>query len=274
VAKAAAPLLLALLVAAGCSGRSAAIRVVVKVSWAPPAHLRAESFTLRCGPPGGTLPDARRVCRDIAAHPRAMLAPPPARSTCGGRVLGPNLTVTVQRAGTTRELGGQPFCEWPGGTALGVYWAAGRRQSRLLRLAEARLRCDEDRRLLARPTPWASVFACTHGFWTAHDERLIRTAEGVPALRALDPRRLFPPEVGVEPCRIAVGGPSMRVILGKCGVAVRNAWSRPTVTFVEALGPSAAAGGRSFRHRWVVRIASGRPLLVAQSRNVVPQLRR
>ena len=261
-----------LLAAAGCGGRTAAIRVDVKVSWAPPAHLRAETFTLRCAPPGGTLPYAKRVCGDIAAHPRAMLDPPPARSVCGGRVVGPNLTVTVRRGGKTWQLAGQPFCDWPGGTALGIYWTASRHQTDLLRLAEPRLRCDEAPLLLAHPTPWASVFACTHGFWTTHDERLIRVAERIPALRALDPRHLFPHDVGVEPCRIAVGGPTTRVVAGKCGVAVRKAWSTPTVTFVEAIAPSVTSGGRSYRHRWLVRIVDGRPRLVSQSRNAVAQL--
>lgn len=270
--RAAVPVLLVLLAATGCGGRSAAIRVDVRVSWAPPAHLRAESFTLRCAPPGGTLPDAKRICGDIAAHPRAMLDPPSARSTCLGRAVGPNLTVTARRGGRTWRRAGQPFCDWPGGTALGIYWAASQHQTRLLHLAEARLRCDDDPLLLARPTPWASAFGCTHGFWTPHDERLIRVAERVRELRILAPRRLFPHDVGVEPCRITVGGPTTRVVAGKCGVAVRKAWSTPTVTFVESIGRSSTAGGAPYRHRWVVRIVRGTPRLVAQSRNAVLQL--
>lgn len=270
--RAAGPVLLLLLVAAGCGGRSAAIRVDVKVSWAPPAYRRVESYTLRCSPAGGTLPYAKRVCRDVAAHPRAMLDPPPARSACGKPVSGPNLTVSARRDGRSRALAGQPFCDWPGGTALGVYWAATQHDPRMLRLAESRLRCEDDPRLLARPTPNASVFACTHGFWTPHDERLIRLAERVRELRILGPRRLFPHDVGVEPCRIAVGGPTTRVVDGRCGVAVRRAWSEPVVSFVESIASSAASGGRGYRHRWVVRIVRGRPRLVSQSRNAVVQL--
>lgn len=257
------------LLAGGCGGRGSAVRVDVAIGWPAVAHRRAESFTLRCQPTGGTLPFAARLCRDIAAHAQAMLRPLPSRSQCGGLANGPTVTVSTRAGGKSATFSGQPGCGWPGGTPLAIYWAATRRDLRSLTLMEPRLRCDDDPRLLARPTPSVAVAACTHGFWTARNEGLIRLAETIPDLRVLRPRQLFPRDVGVFPCRIVVGGPTTKVASGECGVAVRNAWSTPTVSFVEALrGPA----GELFRHRWVVRIADGRPRLVAQSRNAVPQL--
>lgn len=254
---------------AGCGGgHGSAIRVDVKVGWAPMVHRHNESFTLRCEPSGGTLPYAARICRDIAAHPRAMLRAAPARSVCGGMVAGPNLTVIAHRGRSMSTLTGQPFCDWPGGIPLGVYWAASQHDTRTLGMAESRLRCDDDPLLLARPTPNQSVFACTHGFWTPHNERLIRIAERVWPLRVLQPRRLFPRDVGVLPCQITVSGPSTREVAGHCGVIVRNAWLTPTVSFVEAWPGLSTARSR---HRWVVRISNGKPRLVAQSGGAVPQ---
>lgn len=45
-------------------------------------------FTLRCDPPGGTLPDARRVCARLSAAPPAVLLAPKAYE-CPGTALSP-----------------------------------------------------------------------------------------------------------------------------------------------------------------------------------------
>lgn len=256
------------LLGSGCGGHGAAVRLDVKIVWGSATQRRTESFTLRCQPTGGTLPDAASLCRDIAAHRQAMLRPLPPRSVCGGSVYGPYLTVSTSSGGQTSTFQGQPYCGWPGGTPLAVYWAASQHNQQALNRAEPMLRCEDDPRLLARPTPWTSVVACTHGFWTARNEHWIRVAETLPDLRPLHPRQLFPHDVGVLPCRIIVGGPTTKIGAGQCGVAVRHVWSTPTVSFVEEL----PLPGRSpFRHRWVVRISGGRPHLVWQSHNAVPQ---
>lgn len=257
------------LVGSGCGGHRAAVIVDIKVVKGSATHRLTKSFTLRCQPTGGTLPEAARICRDIAAHRQAMLRPLPPRSVCGGSVYGPYLTVSTRADGQTSKFTGQPYCGWPGGTPLAVYWAASQHDQQALRRAEPMLRCEDDPRLLARPTPWPSVVACTHGFWTARNEGLIRLAETIPELRPLKPRQLFPHDVGVFPCRIVVGGPTTKIAPGQCGVAVRNVWSRPTVSFVEAIR---VPGAKPYRHRWVVQVTGGRPRLVSQSRNAVVQL--
>ena len=62
---------------------------------------------------------------------------------------------------------------------------------------EPRLRCDSDATLLARPTPWASVTACVRGLWTPRTARLIRLAERVPPIGALQPLRKLAQHVGL-----------------------------------------------------------------------------
>jgi hypothetical protein len=48
------------------------------------ASLKDERYTLRCHPMGGDMPNRVRLCAMIASHPRAMLRPARARSTCLG----------------------------------------------------------------------------------------------------------------------------------------------------------------------------------------------
>jgi hypothetical protein len=48
----------------------------------------AAVFTLRCGPPGGTVPDARLVCARLSAAPQAVLLAPKAYE-CPGTALSP-----------------------------------------------------------------------------------------------------------------------------------------------------------------------------------------
>jgi hypothetical protein len=228
---------------------------------------RGPTFSLRCDPAGGTLPFAPRVCRDIAAHPQAMLAPTRARSLCVGGPNMPGLTVTLDGHAS---LNGSPFCNWPGGTALGIYWAASRHDAAMLARVEPRLRCDDDPALLVKPTPWASVAACVHGRWTPRTERLIRIAGRVPALDGFFPARLFPVDIGARRCTIPTGGLAMRRLRGTCGVNVTRVWGTPTVAFVERW-PTATG---SARHMWRVIVRRGRPTLADESGPTPPQRRR
>ena len=116
--------------------------------------------------------------------------------------------------------------------------------------------------LLAKPTPWASVTACTHGLWTPASERDIRKAEG--ALSSLSPSTLFPRDIGATRCRIPAGGPAPRTLEGVCGVRLTGPPSAKLVHFVETWPP----GGAAHRHTWTV---SGSKL-VSQRGAVPPQL--
>ena len=105
-----------------------------------------EHYTLRCDPPGGSLPFAPRLCAEIHRHPVAMLDPGKARSTCLG-TLRMGVSVSVRVAGTTQRrsvFGGQPFCDWPGGVALAIYYAAAEHDLRTVDRAARRLGCAED----------------------------------------------------------------------------------------------------------------------------------
>src|SRR5438132_10597237 len=97
-----------------------------------PARQHTRSFSLVCAPPGGTLPLAARVCRDIRLHPRAMLSPPRRGWVCSGSTWSPELTVVAFAEGKKTTLSGLPFCNWPGGTALGLYWGAARKDERMV----------------------------------------------------------------------------------------------------------------------------------------------
>jgi hypothetical protein len=68
----------AVLVACGGAG-DAGVGVQVDVQ----LGREAQSFTLRCDPPGGTVPNPAGACAELSANP-AMLAPPPAYATCAG----------------------------------------------------------------------------------------------------------------------------------------------------------------------------------------------
>jgi hypothetical protein len=151
----------ALLLLTACGGRQrAAIHLDIRIASGLGAQHHVASFVLDCGPAGGTLPYARRICADVAAHRQAMLQPIRARSVCLGAVGGPVVTVIVSDRGRTSRFEGEPFCAWPGGTPLGLIWAASRRDTKTLATAEARLRCDVDPVLLVRPTKWSRVRAC------------------------------------------------------------------------------------------------------------------
>lgn len=236
-------------VAAGCGGGGgtrSAITVDVRLTTftAPKMTRRVRAFTVACQPVSGTLPFAARICRDIVRHPQAMLDPPAARWTCIGGPFMPELTVTATRNGTTTSFEGSPGCDWPAGTALAVYFDAVERDLHGLALMEPRLRCGEDPVLLARPTPDASAVACVRGLWTPRTERLIRTAERLPAIAALG-RSLFPTEIGAEPCAIPAGGPyRQKPLNGLCEVTVKRVWSTPIVTFVESWPRTATARSR------------------------------
>jgi len=165
------------------------------------------------------------------------------------------------------RFGGAPFCDWPGGTALGIYWEATQRDEKLLDRFAPRLRCDEDPVLLARPTPFASVVACVHGLWTPRSERLILLAERVPKIAALRPRVLFPSDLGARRC--AIPGPFAQKFHGLCGVYLKRVWSKPVVTFVETWP---RRDHRTARHRWRVIVRNGRGSVVSETGPVPPQL--
>jgi hypothetical protein len=233
-----------------------------------PAQAETQSFSLTCNPLGGTLPFAATVCRDIWLHPLAMLHPSRRHSVCLGSPWSPELTVRGSAEGKQITLSGIPFCEWPGGTALGLYWSATQKNQQTIASAESRLRCDEDPVLLAQPTPLASVNACVHGHWTPRSERLIRAAEQAPAIARLRPRRLFPHDIGARRCTIPVRGRSRRTYAGLCGVYLKHVWSGPTVTLMEAW-PRATHGMN--RHLWRFVIRDGRAVLVHQGGPKPPQ---
>lgn len=253
--------------AGGCGGggSQAAIRVRVTVQsyvFGKERSPRREtrSYSLSCGPVGGTLPYAARICRDISRHPQPLLDPLPARYGCSG---GPDMavvTVIARANGHTTTFSGNPDCTWPGGVGLAVYFDAAGREVRYLAPTEERLRCDDDPALLVTPTPAVSVFACTHDLWTPRTAQLIRIAKHSPAVQSLGPR-LFPDQIGNPQCTIHGGGPAPGVVFhGVCEVTVEKVWSTPTVTFVE----SWKIGGRRLKAGYRVVIRGRRVLSTAQ----------
>jgi len=232
---------------------------------------RTQAFTLVCEPTSGTLPLAASVCDDIRRYPGPMLDPGRPHWVCTGYVFGPALMVVAKANGATTRFGGEPFCDWPGGTALGVYYEAATRDVRVLAKIEPRLRCDEAPVLHESS---ANITACTHGLWTARSERLIREAERVPEIAGLVPERLFPSDIGAEDCTIPAGGPppdSERH--GRCQITLKNTGSVPTVDFVEDWPLRAGGNGsRAARHIWRVLITKSGATLLSQSGPVPPQL--
>jgi hypothetical protein len=199
-----------------------------------------------------------------------MLAPARSRSVCSGGPWMPQVSVRAVLNGRVSTFSGSPFCDWPVGTPLGIYWAAAEGNTRALDRVEPRLRCDDDPALLAMPTPWASVEACLHDLWTPRVERLIRLAEQTPQIAALQPARLFPRDIGARRCAIGAGGPSPgRKLHGTCGVSIKHApGQQPVVTFVETW----AVGRRIWHHTWHIRLTDGRSELTRQTGAVPPQL--
>jgi hypothetical protein len=259
-----------LLVGFGSTGRAAeGVSVNIRLTTYAGNVRHMQSFSLACHPTGGNLPLSSRVCRDISLHPKAMLNPPKPRWTCSGPAGSPTLTVTTSSRGATHTFSGEPGCEWPVGPTLEAYWAAIQRDEKELGRVEPTLRCEEDRALLARPTPLASAVACVHGLWTPRSEALIRLAEKTPVLAGLEPSHLFPRNIGVVSCTIHAGGfvPG-RTLSGLCGVTMKNAWSKATVSFTE---DSPSGAGKTARHVWHVVIKGKRVVSISQSGPVPPQ---
>lgn len=240
--------LVALAVGCGAGGPKAAVtvRVSVKSYFFGSAHFtkpQTRTYSLTCGPVGGTLPYAARICADIARHPQPMLDPLPARFGCSGSPNMAQVTVTSVENGKTTTFSAAPDCTWPDGVGAAVYFLAASERPQWLLVTERRLRCEDDPALLVRPTPMLSVFACNHNLWTPRTAKLIRLAGHAPAVRTLGGSKLFPAQIGDRPCVIHGGGPAPGVVFhGVCEVTVKKVWSTPTVTFVE----SWSDGGR----RW------------------------
>ena len=230
----------------------------------PAGHETTKSLTLDCQPVAGTLPLASRVCNDIARHQHAMLNPRASRSTCvGGRTL-PQLVIDANSKGTHTSISGTPWCGWPGGTPLAIYFAASQQDTVALTRAELLLRCEDDPDLFVKPTPWASVFACTHGLWTPASERDIRKASRATQLALLRPTTIFPRDIGATRCRIPAGGPVARTLDGLCGVRLTGPPSSKLVHF----GETWSTGGRVFRHTWTIKGST----LLSQRGPAPPQL--
>jgi len=252
-------------IVSACGGdSSSAVQVHLQVTSYLGGVKTTQRFVLGCDPVSGSLPLRASVCRDIAAHRRAMLAPRRQLAVCVGGPSMPEVQVDVVRGASVSSFAGSPNCDWPGGTPLAVYWDASRRDRSSLRRDSARLRCEDDPALFAKPTPWASVVACRHGLWTPAAERAIRRAETAPQLALLRPATLFPHDPGVVRCRVAAGGPVMRTFGGLCGVSLSGPASAKLVHFTETW----AQGRHVFRHHWTVRGAT----LVGQRGSVPPQL--
>jgi hypothetical protein len=73
----------------------------------------------------------------------------------------PQLVIDANYKGAQTRFGGSPWCGWPGGTPLAIYFAASQRDTATLARAERLLRCEDDPDLFVKPTPYASVVACT-----------------------------------------------------------------------------------------------------------------
>lgn len=260
----------AVVVIAGCGG-GAHSKVALSITvtrhefkrGAKPTTI-TQHFSLNCKPTGGTLPLRAQVCAEIIAHQQAMLAPRKERSACSGSPFMPTVDVSVKRGAAGGGLSGSPYCAWPGGAPLAIYYAASTKDARALRRAEPLVRCDEDRSLAVSPTPWASVAACIHGLWTPAAEWAIRRAETATALANLAPTTLFPGDPGARRCRIPAGGPQMRTFPGLCEVKLTGPPSAKLVHFAETW----YLDGRHWTHRWTIR---GRTL-VSTSGAPPPQL--
>jgi hypothetical protein len=217
-----------------------------------------EDFVLTCHPTGGTLPFAARICRDVDAHPVAMLHPPCERSHCLpdiGLVTWFVSVVTNAGGVTTRVLSDVPGCSWPRGAMRGVYLAAALRQAAQLATWERRLRCDEGV-FLGHDPP--DVWVC--------ESDAIALAERTRALAGLDAARLFPVKTGSLPCVIPVGGAGHRVLDGTCSVLGSPAELVFTERWVQDAVPES--------HTWWFDAAGGPPLLLTDYGAIPPQRRR
>jgi hypothetical protein len=197
-----------------------------------------------------------------------MLDPGAPPSTCHPYLTSAKIAVTATFDGKTTRFAGPvarhpDLCDWPGGGARGVYWAATQdRPYQILGFAR-RLRCDEDRKLFEKPTPWALVDLCLHAP-SNRAEALVRLAkEEVP------PGAVFPRDPGSERgCWITVSYPSTYRITGWCSVFVNDTAPTPTVTFVERW-PN---GNETLEHTWRVAVNKYRAILIAETGPLPPQL--
>jgi hypothetical protein len=260
---------------AGCGGGSSSkVDLLIKkttITRHPgrKATSQTQGFQLSCDPNSGNLPFVGRLCRDIAQHPAAMLDPPPTLVSCSvprTRVL---VTISVSAAvgGKTTGFGGQPGCAAEGRPGLAVYDDAIRGAEADLARDEPLLQCSA---AAAQQDPEASLFACTHGGWTAANTRLIRAAR-----TGLHVPNLFPAQVGTRNCKLG-GGPS--AIQGRCGVAVDSSARPAAVTFVAYWGPGGlrpiTSGGSILgfqasdptrMHQWRVLVAGNRVAGISQN---------
>lgn len=257
----------------GSGGLKAAVSVKVTVQsyYFGKSHFskpQTRTYYLTCGPVGGTLPYASRICADIARHPQPMLDPLPARIVCSGGLTAPQVTVTSKSNGKSTTFSAVPDCTWPDGVGAAVYFEAASHETAYLASTERRLRCEDDPSLLTTPTPQLSVFACRHNLWTPRTAKLVRIADRAPAIRSLDGAKLFPVQIGDRQCVIHGGGPAPGVVFrGVCEVTVKKVWSKPTVTFVE----SWSDGGRQF-HAGARIIIRGNRVVAVREIGVPPQL--
>jgi Subtilisin inhibitor-like len=154
-----AVVLLAGLAACGGSG-SGAVNLSVLVTSGFGSSMKDERFMLRCQPTGGDMPNRTRLCAMIASHPRAMVAPAQARSTClGGPGIPPSVSVSGRWHGRSVRFDARVMCDWPGGVAAFAYWAAAD-SPHDLPVASVRIHCDDDASLQKTPIRWARVRAC------------------------------------------------------------------------------------------------------------------
>jgi hypothetical protein len=144
----------------GCGGGgSGAVDLSVRLTSGFGSSLKDERFVLRCHPTGGDMPNRARLCALIASHPRAMLRPARARSTCLGRPGMPWVSVSGTWNGRHVRFEAPVLCDWPGGVAALAYWAAAESPHDLA-VAAVRLHCDDDPSLQRKPIRWARVRAC------------------------------------------------------------------------------------------------------------------
>jgi hypothetical protein len=145
--------------ASGCGSNHERVRPIsarLSISTGDIWRVRAH-HTLRCNPVGGDMPQRDELCSMIAAHPVAMLDPPPAQSGCDH--VSPWVRVSGIGRGRRVSLKGTVACDWPGGEALFAYYLAAE-YPHDFPVAAVRLHCDEDPALLRRPIQWARVRAC------------------------------------------------------------------------------------------------------------------
>ncbi|MER3410808.1 MAG: hypothetical protein C4306_12230 [Thermoleophilia bacterium] len=82
---------LTLLSAAGASVGPTRLTITFWLDEAVPED--SQTWTLRCSPPGGTLPKPARACRRLARLGRAAFAPVPAHAACTDIYGGPQLAL-------------------------------------------------------------------------------------------------------------------------------------------------------------------------------------